>query len=90
MEKITLYRYNRSDGGVTVSTEKPEAEYTELFRLVADEGMTLTNGNAVTTCVDTDDVTPWAEVEDLGEDYDQDEATDADYQAALRKMGVSL
>lgn len=90
MEKITLYRYNRSGGGVTVSTVKPEAEYTELFRLVADEGMALTDGNTVTTCIDTEDVTAWTEVKDPGEDYDPDEATDADYQAALREMGVSL
>lgn len=93
MEKITLYRYNRSGGGVTVSTEKPETEYTELLRLVADEGMALTDGNTVTTCIDTEDVTVWEEVEMPSGMFiptDPDEATDADYQSALREMGVSL
>lgn len=90
MQVINLFRYNRPDGGVTVSPVKPDGEYTELFRLVADEGMALTDGNTVTTCIDTEDVTAWTEVKDHGEDYDPDEATDADYQSALREMGVSL
>ena len=63
MQIILLYRYNRHGGGVTVSPVKPEGEYTELFRLVADEGMVLTDGITTTTCVDTDDATKWHEVE---------------------------
>ena len=65
MQKITLYRYSRPDGGVTVSPIKPDLEYTELFRLVADEGMTLTNGESVTSCTDTDNPEAWREIEDV-------------------------
>lgn len=38
MQTIPLYHYTSPDGGVTVSKVKPETEYTELARLVADEG----------------------------------------------------
>lgn len=62
----TLYRYNRPDGGITTSPVKPDCEYTEKFRLVADEGMELVKGDIRTTCVDTDDADGWAEVVESG------------------------
>lgn len=64
MQILPLYRYTRPDGGVTVSTVKSDTEYTELFRLVADEGMALTDGNITTFCTDTADPSAWSEVED--------------------------
>lgn len=90
MDKITLYRYTRDGGGVTVSPTKPEAEYTELFRLVADVDMVLTNGEDICVCVDTEDENAWSEITDPGEDFDPTEATEADYRGALRNMGVSV
>lgn len=62
MKKIILYRYNRPDGGVSVSVEKPDGEYSELFRLVADEGMMLTDGVNITACTDTTDPNKWQEI----------------------------
>ena len=63
MQTITLYRYNRPEGGVTVSPVMPDCEYTTLFRLVADEGMELTDGVIRTVCVDTETPEIWTEVE---------------------------
>ena len=68
MQTINLYRYNRPDGGVTVSTQKPECEYTELYRLIADEGMILTDGTIKTSCVDTTDASIWTEIKDTKTD----------------------
>lgn len=65
MRTIPLYRYIRPDGGVTVSTVKPDTEYTELSRLVADDGYILTNGKTTTPCTDTDTPEAWSEVEDM-------------------------
>ena len=90
MQKITLYRYARPDGGVSVSPVNPDGEYTELFRLVADEGMILTDGTTRTNCIDTDTQDAWQEVKAEETDADPDEATVADYQAALAEMGVEL
>lgn len=64
MQTIKLYRYNRPDGGVTISPAKPDCEYTEMVRLVADEGFVLTDGETFTTCVDTDEPSAWTEVPD--------------------------
>lgn len=85
MQTIPLYRYTRPDGGVTVSTVKPDGDYTELTRLVADDGYTLTDGASYTSCTDTDDPALWAEIP--GAD---DEATESDYQDALREMVVNV
>lgn len=63
MKVINLYRYTREGGGTTVSTVEPNTEYTILYRLVADEGMVLTNGTDITSCVDTDTPDDWIEVE---------------------------
>lgn len=65
MQTITLYRYIRPDGGVTVSPVKPNCDYTEMFRLVADEGMVLTDGENYSACVDTNKPDVWSEVEDI-------------------------
>lgn len=59
MQKITLYRYIRADGGVTVSPTKPEGDYTVLFRLSAEEGHTITDGVNHVECVDTDNPDAW-------------------------------
>ena len=83
MQIVTLYRYNREKGGVTVSPVKPDGEYTEMVRLVADEGKVLTqDGEHHTSCIDTDTADGWYEV-----DSAEDEATDEDYQAALEDLG---
>jgi hypothetical protein len=42
MKIITLYRFIREDGGVTVSPKEPATDYTLLLRLIADEGKVLT------------------------------------------------
>lgn len=64
MKTIPLYRYIRPDGGVTVSPVKPDAEYAEMYRLVADEGNILTDGVTTTACIDTDNPNEWFEVQD--------------------------
>jgi hypothetical protein len=97
MQTINLYRYTRENGGITVSTIQPDVEYTTLYRLVADEGMTLTNGTITTSCVDTDDISVWTEIVDTQNDnmkneevVDENEATIEDYQNALREVGVNI
>ena len=65
MKKVTLYRYTREDGGVTVTPNRPKtAGYTIKHRLIADEGMTLTNREIVESCIDGDSVDGWSEISD--------------------------
>jgi hypothetical protein len=63
MQTINLYKYTRPDGGTTVSPIKPDCDYTEMFRLVADEGMVLQNGDIQTVCTDVETVEGWIEVD---------------------------
>jgi hypothetical protein len=72
MQTITLYKYNREGGGVTVSPVKPDAEYTEMYRLVADEGKALTqNGEELYSCLDVASVEGWYEVDDPIEETEE-------------------
>lgn len=87
MRTIPLYRYIRPDGGVTVSMVKPDTEYTELTRLVADEGCVLADGEHIAHCIDTDNPEVWTEIPDVD---DPNEATEADYQSALAEFGVEV
>lgn len=65
MKKIELYRYD--DGGAVVITpvKKLVEDVPRKYRLIADEGMELTDGVTVTECVDVpqEAVDGWYEVE---------------------------
>ena len=63
MQTITLYRYTRPDGGISVSPIKPNVEYTEMVRLVADEGKALTDGTNTTMCIDASSAEGWTEID---------------------------
>lgn len=63
MQKIILYRYTRTDGGMTNSPVKPDCDYTVRYRLIADDGKILTNGTDTTYCADVDSVDGWAEID---------------------------
>lgn len=57
-----LYCYERDEGKVTVSPEKPDCEYKIRYRLIADENMELTDGENFTTCIDVESTEGWEEV----------------------------
>lgn len=89
MQIIPMYRYTRPDGGVSVSPVKPDTEYAASYRIVADEGKMVTMGGVKTySCVDTDSLDGWYEVEstDIEEPVDADEVKDM--RAALEVLGV--
>lgn len=68
MKIETLYRYERKSGKVTVSPKMPEDRpYTEVYRLIADDGMILTNGEIQTPCIDVNSTDGWTEIEDKTE-----------------------
>ena len=64
MKTITLYRFKRANGAITVSPVQPDAEYTELMRLVADEGKSLTqDGEKLCKVIDVESDGGWYEVD---------------------------
>ena len=57
-----LYHYEREEGKITVSTEKPECDYALRYRLIADEDKVLTkDGENFTSCIDVDSTEGWYE-----------------------------
>lgn len=65
MEIRTLYKYVRPNGGITVSLQKPDSEYSIMYRVVASDGMLVTrDGEDKYSVIDTDSPEGWYEVED--------------------------
>ena len=64
MQTKPLYKYTRADGGVTISPTKPDVEYTQMYRLIADEGREITNGQITTTCIDVVSFEGWHDSDD--------------------------
>ncbi len=66
MQRKMLYKFQRSDGGYTVSPVKPDCTYQVRWRLIAEEGMAITNGETTVTVVDVihrSDCEAWADCE---------------------------
>ena len=61
----------------------------DYVRLTADEGKVLTDGTSEWNCVDVlpEDVGKWSEID--VPIVDDEDATEADYLAALNELGVS-
>lgn len=66
MTTKTIYRFEK-DGSIFHSTIKPEGEYTEKIRLIADENKLLTEDNIdfyPVVTIDLDEVSNWSEVDE--------------------------
>ena len=85
----TLYKYERPDGGFTVSTEKPSMEYTEIYRIIAEEGKLVTNENIAVICIDVYDTNDWYEIDDFEQDesdtLDSDEISAKEFMALIEE-----
>ena len=79
MQKITMYRYERPDGGVSVSPTLPEGveEYDIRYRLIADDGKALTDGEIVAECVDTATPDEWTEIDAPAEEDEEAQYAEA-------------
>ena len=63
MQLIPIFKFERENGGTTVSPIKPECKHTEMLRIIADAGKLLTkDGKSFTACTDTDTADGWYEV----------------------------
>lgn len=62
MTKVEIYRYVGSNGVIDSSIKLP-MPYTLRYRLIADAGMELVNGDTTATVIDVDafDVDKWSE-----------------------------
>lgn len=65
MKIIELYKYENEDGSISISPEnRPGGVNIEYkYRLIADEGKAITDGENIFYCVDTEDVSQFFEIE---------------------------
>ena len=66
MQRKMIYRYQRPDGGYTVTPVKPEGTYNTRWRLIAEDGMAITNGEMTVTVIDVihrNDCEAWTDCE---------------------------
>ena len=81
----TLY----TGGGVSLSPIHTEGRrVSEYVRLVAEDGMGITDGTTVTICIDTKTPETWTDCELPPEPTPEEEATSEDYEEALGRFGV--
>ena len=54
MKRKNLYKYECDEGGYTVSPEKPPEgkDFWRRYRLIADEGKAITDGEIITQVID--------------------------------------
>lgn len=84
MTQMTLY----TGAGASLSPVNAEGRtVSDYVRLIAEEGMGITDGETVTTCIDT--LTPelWSDCA-LPEEPEDEDATAEDYENALGRFGV--
>lgn len=70
MIRKILYKYQRPDGGYTVSPYKPDGHYQVRWRLIAEEGSAITNGQETVTVIDLvhrKDCEEWTDCDPLEE-----------------------
>ena len=65
MQIVNLYKYEREPGKITTSPVKPDdgIDYSIIYRLIADEGMAITDGSSIVECIDTDSSEGWTDCE---------------------------
>lgn len=66
MIKKDLYRYIGRNGIITSLVHLEDAKYYPMYRLIADEGKMLTDGELIVKSIDifAEDLNKWTEIED--------------------------
>ena len=66
MIKKDLYRYTGRNGIITSLVRLDDAKFYPMYRLIADEGKILTDGELKVKSIDifTEDLSKWTEIEE--------------------------
>lgn len=64
MRTVNLYKYVETNGTVVTPHARNEDDTPDSYRLIADEGKILKNGEILTYCVDTHTTDGWEEIDD--------------------------
>ena len=66
MIKKDLYRYTGRNGIITSLVHLEDAKYYPMYRLIADEGKMLTDGELIVKSIDifAEDLSKWTEIDE--------------------------
>ena len=64
MRTVNLYKYVETNGTVVTPHARNEEDTPDSYRLIADEGKILKNGETLACCVDTHTINDWIEIDD--------------------------
>ena len=66
MVKKNLYRYTGRNGIITSLVHLEDAKFYPMYRLIADEGKMLTNGELIVKSIDifAEDLGKWTEIDE--------------------------
>lgn len=64
MRTVNLYKYVETNGTVVTPHARNEEDIPDSYRLIADDGKILKNGEILTYCVDTHTTDGWEEIDD--------------------------
>lgn len=86
MTTKNLYKYENSDGSISISpVQREETDTPYMFRVIADEGKVLTDGTNTTACIDTHTPEIYTEIDEPPEPESELE----DAKEALNILGVN-
>ena len=66
MIKKDLYRYTGRNGSITSLVHLDDAKYYPMYRLIAEDGKALTNGEQIVKSIDifAEDLGKWTEIDE--------------------------
>lgn len=67
MKTVNLYRYDETNGIVVTPNIRNDGDTPYAYRLVADDGKILKNGDELTYCVDAKTPDDWEEIDDVAD-----------------------
>lgn len=67
MKTVNLYRYDETNGIVVTPNIRNDGDVPYAYRLIAESGKILKNGDELTYCIDTKTPDDWEEIDDAAD-----------------------
>ena len=67
MKTVNLYRYDETNGIAVTPDIRNDGDTPYTYRLIAEPGKILKNGDELTHCIDTKTPDDWEEIDDVAD-----------------------
>lgn len=86
MQIVNLYRYVEANQTVVTPHATSESDTPSGYRLIADDGKILKNGDILTYCVDVGSADGWKEIDDTTDQTEEERAVQLEKDSAVLKI----